>query len=249
MRASEFGLKQDGHSVYRKPALTAKPRHAEDTGPGRKSRPQRQARPQLLCVTASKSVTALLDQSFRDSGCDYTIVGTTTEATGFINFHDVSLVVLDLDLPGGGPKWLLGERTEGLQAPVLLLGDGSAEQTESVTHLLSQGPAYHLLKSRIEIDPSQLKELVRDLIQSQADQIAKSSPRKNLAPTARPELVMIGASTGGPQALLKLLEGLPPTHHLSWSPNISRWTSPAPWPNVWPATRALPLDAARTWNG
>jgi chemotaxis response regulator CheB/chemotaxis methyl-accepting protein methylase len=193
--AVEFGLVQRGHSVYSK----------------RSQESEKQARmlkPRLLCLEGSSTTRRYYTKIFADLGFDPVVVGTASEATTYLNFNDVDLITVDLRLADmSGDRWVQMERNEGLRTPVVMLSEMSSG-TE-VADLLALGAQDYIDKEKVRSNPEGIKEIFHELIRAHSQSAPKAAKMGGARPTRAPDVVMIGASTGGPQALAKVLSNLP----------------------------------------
>jgi chemotaxis response regulator CheB/chemotaxis methyl-accepting protein methylase len=192
--AQEFDLIQRGHSVYKRKSNKA------DGASGRY---------RILSIDDSALMRKLLHITFTDMGFESVVVSSASEATSYLNFNDVDLITLDLNLPDmKGDRWLEGERAEGLRAPVVVISDVHASEAKEVVDLLSKGAQDYIEKDQIRKEPEKLKERIQELIRALG---AKETGAQNGGsfPSWRPDVILIGASTGGPQALVKLLQEMP----------------------------------------
>ncbi len=193
---TDFGLTQRGHSVYARGLREEKT--FKEIGKYR-----------ILSIDDSSVMRAFYSKTFTALGFECATVGTASEATHFLNFNDVDLITLDLNLPDkNGDKWLLEERAQGLKTPVVMISDVHPSGVKEVIDMLSTGIQDYIEKDRLKSDTMSLREQFIELIQ------AKGSGKGHVQmggspPTKRPDVILIGASTGGPQALVKLLAELP----------------------------------------
>lgn len=198
--AAEFSLIQEGHSVYTRGVK-------EDI---RKARQSMVVKYRILCVDDAPLARKSLEKNLHEMGFNVTTVSSGTEATNFLNFNDVDLVTLDLNMPDvSGDRWLQTERREGLKVPVVILSEVHPSDAPEVVKLLSLGAQDYIEKHQLSNNPAKVKDTILELIRSskKVDKTAVSGFRG--FPKQVPEIVMIGASTGGPQALTKVLKQLP----------------------------------------
>ncbi len=198
--AAEFSLVQEGHSVYARGVK-------EEI---RKTRQSTAVKYRILCVDDAPLARKSLYKNLDEMGFDVTTVSSGTEATNFLNINDVDLVTLDLNMPDvSGDRWLQTERREGLKVPVVILSEVHQGDAPEVIKLLSLGAQDYIEKVQLSVNPAKVKETILELIRgSKRSDKAAISGYKGF-PKQAPELVMIGASTGGPQALTKVLKQMP----------------------------------------
>jgi len=197
INGAEFGLVQKGHSVYVRPSQAV---IETKRAPGKY---------RILSVDDSHLMRKFFEKTFAEMGFECVTATTASEATSYLNFNEVDLITLDLNMPDmKGDKWLEVERREGLTTPVVIISDVHASDAAEVVNLLASGAQDYIEKDKLRAAPKRLKEGFIDLIQGQG---AKGGG-KNIggsSPVARPDVILIGASTGGPQALVKLLTKMP----------------------------------------
>lgn len=125
--------------------------------------------------------------------------------------NEVSFITLDLNMPGeNGATWLQKMRSQGLQSPVVIVSDSSPQDAERVFGALSSGAQDYLIKSKLHSEPHVLLDLANALIQDKTPNEHDEYPLyqfKNLKHS--PQLVVAGASTGGPEALNHVFSNLP----------------------------------------
>lgn len=196
----QFGLVQEGHAVYSR------------QNPNQRVRaPRKPGKYRLLAVDDSLLTRKYFEKIFGDLGFDVFTASSASEATNFLNFNDVDVITLDLNMPDvGGEKWLRDERAEGLRTPVVILSEAHTNEMPAVVRLLALGAQDYVEKSRLGAHPEKVRELFVDLIRASTAPVSENPSSKRVStPKVRPEAILIGASTGGPQALLKVLESMP----------------------------------------
>lgn len=211
--AKDFGLVQEGHSAYAKPA-PEEARKLKSTG----------VKYKVLSVDDAPLARKALSKIFEEMGFESVTVASGSEATTYLNFNDVDLVTLDLNMPDiSGDKWLRDERREGLRTPIVILSEVHQSEAPEVINLLALGAQEYIEKSQLNQEPARVKEILLELIRSsRKTEVSPVRGGSRPFPKKRPDLVLIGASTGGPQALTKVLANLPPgsppimvTQHIS----------------------------------
>ncbi|MGE4131925.1 MAG: chemotaxis protein CheB [Bdellovibrionales bacterium] len=194
--AKDFGLKADGHSIYSRFKATG-------------STVQLRDKYRILSIDDSATMRRYLSRTLTGLGFESITVSNVSEATTFLNFNEVDIITLDLEMPEGrGDKWLESERREGLRTPVIVISDVHESQAKDVIDLLQRGAQDYIEKSELTSKPDRLKDAITALINSQNHTVTESGLNK-AEPSKRPDVILIGASTGGPQALAGLLERMP----------------------------------------
>lgn len=195
---SSYGLTGLPHALYRKE--------------NQSSRKQREALVVDDSATARMVMTALL----HEAGFSVSAVSSAAEATTFLKTSTVDFCTLDLNMPGmDGTTWLKNQRAAGWRVPVVIASDCSIHDAPTVLGALETGAQDYIEKQDIH----KRRQDVIDRIKAIGD---KATPRSELlvpvqiatkrscSPTA-PDLIVIGASTGGTEAVTKLLRNMSPT--------------------------------------
>ncbi len=196
IQAPEFGLTQRGHSVYTK--------RGQDT-----DRQGRQGMPRILSLDNSAAIRRHYQKTFTEMGFDSIVVGTASEATTYLNFNEVDLITVETRMPDmPGEKWIQMERSEGLRTPIIVLSEAQASPKE-VADILAMGAQDYLDKEKMRANPLTLKGIINDLIRAHSRSAPKNVKVGGTRAVRAPDIVMIGASTGGPQALAKVLAKMP----------------------------------------
>lgn len=169
--------------------------------------------PRVLVVDDSAFARTLLSRVLRDSGT-VDVVGTArdgTDALAKIAELDPDVITLDLTMPeldGIGVLRALAGRAR----PRVIVVSISGVDSELGAEALALG-AVDLVTKPTAVASDRLAEIAGDLLAkiaaltSRAPAIAAPSPVAR--PATRAELVMIGTSTGGPQALTQIVAALP----------------------------------------
>jgi two-component system chemotaxis response regulator CheB len=178
----------------------------------------------VLVVDDSAMMRALLQHRLERED-DITVVGTAAdaaEARQLIKALDPDVVTLDIEMPGmDGLSFL--EKIMALRPTPVILVSGATEAGASATvRGLQLGAVGCVAKSQLRAghdgpDESGLVDLVREAAGVQLHRpaprlpAAASVPLRPAAPSSapEPELIVIGASTGGVEALHVLLSSFP----------------------------------------
>lgn len=214
--ANDFGVDQRGHSVFCRKKTTGK--KIEKT-----SAPASNSPPIILTIDDSAAVRQVLKKQFTAMGFESKTVSSAREASAFLKTNRVDLITLDLQMPDmNGDSWLEAERRAGLVTPVIIVSDVHSADAKAVVQILARGAQEYIEKESLVANAAKLKETFLELIRgSDTKPVTNLKPHLR-TPTIRPDVIMIGASTGGPQAFMKILAKLPPnsppvliTQHIS----------------------------------
>lgn len=157
-------------------------------------------------ATIRKVIGKILTVDFDVDECD-----SAAAADEILKTKKYDLITLDLNMPNeNGSSWLVRNRKAGLATPVVIVSDSSPMEAEKVFGALAEGAQDYIVKSRLQSEPEKIVELLKSLTETQVDNLLQSYDfrpftNKNLSP----KVVLIGASTGGPEALAKLLKEFP----------------------------------------
>jgi two-component system chemotaxis response regulator CheB len=167
-------------------------------------------RPRALVVddsaTLRRVLGSILSKSFEVSEAE-----SAEDAERQVGEGDFDFIALDLNLPGeNGVSWLQRLRRKNKQTPVCIVSESSPQDAEKVFGALEGGAQEYIVKSSLMADPTHFLETARSLAKPRASTdshhlLATFRARSNFDPQA----ILIGASTGGPEALLGLLRDFP----------------------------------------
>lgn len=196
IQGTDFGMFQRGHSIYGKRKVDL-------------DRQARLERPRILCLEPSSNARRLYTKAFTEMGFDPEVVGTASEATTYLNFNDVDLITVNLKLPDmSGEKWIQIERSEGLRTPIVVLSEMPI-LVGQVVDVLALGAQEYIDKEKMCANPVDYKDSFTSLIRNHHQRSPKNVKVGGARPTRAPDVILIGTSTGGPQALTKVLANLP----------------------------------------
>ncbi len=167
-----------------------------------------------LVVDDSRTIRAQIGKILRSKGFQVTEAASAADADAVSASKRFDLITLDIHMPGeNGISWMKRKRQEGLRSPILIVSDSTPEEAEKVFGALENGADDYILKGRLSSDQAAIAELFIEL--SQSNEMREASQQSSLYALPkyngdqRPEIVLIGASTGGPEALGKLLSAFP----------------------------------------
>lgn len=169
----------------------------------------------VLVVDDSPVARKAIEKSLEKAGLVAFSVASAEEASEFLEKHVVDVITLDVSMPGlDGPTWLSSRRLAGLGVPVVIVSESGASQAVSILGALENGAQDYIEKSAVQaadfadrivaISKSyrphgQQRNVVRSVVSP------KSAIRRE-----RPDVILIGASTGGTEAVMKVLDSMTP---------------------------------------
>ena len=160
--------------------------------------------------TARKAIERALDRG----GLMAISVGSAEEASEFLERHTVDVITLDVAMPGlDGPTWLNSRRLAGLGIPVVIVSESGASQAVSILGALENGAQDYIEKSAVSGDD--FADRVAAIAKSYrprptgSQPIRVSSGSRGCIRGEHPDLILVGASTGGTEAVTRLLESMP----------------------------------------
>lgn len=175
----------------------------------------------VLVVDDSAMMRALLQHRLEREP-DITVVGTASdanEARQLIKALDPDVVTLDIEMPGMDGLSFLEKIMQLRPTPVILVSGATEAGADATVRGLQLGAVGCVAKSQLRLsgggtDDSGLVTLVREAAGAQMRPVAPprtAAPYTQFAaPTpATPDLIVVGASTGGVEALHVLLSSFP----------------------------------------
>ncbi|WP_086608159.1 chemotaxis-specific protein-glutamate methyltransferase CheB [Erythrobacter donghaensis] len=178
----------------------------------------------VLIVDDSALMRALLQHRL-EREADIAIVGTAAnaaEARQLIKTLDPDVVTLDIEMPGMDGLSFLEKIMQLRPTPVILVSGATEAGASATARGLRLGAIACIAKSQLSVTPgagddSALVDLVREAARARghlgAPRPAPSPPAAAVpaanAAAVRPEVIVIGASTGGVEALHTLLASFP----------------------------------------
>ncbi|OFZ26606.1 MAG: hypothetical protein A2381_16570 [Bdellovibrionales bacterium RIFOXYB1_FULL_37_110] len=178
------------------------------------SLPSKETKPKtILVVDDSITVRKVLEKLYQQHGFKVLLAQDAKQANVLLTTYlkDISLISLDLHMPEiSGQEWLSQIRSRGITIPVIVITDAHSDEAFEVLGALERGAQDYLNKSELHQDANLAVEKVKAIIESheEGDPLRQSPSHKVTGRQTlfRPDVILIGASTGGPEALTKLLE-------------------------------------------
>jgi two-component system chemotaxis response regulator CheB len=167
----------------------------------------------ILVVDDSSTVRKCISRILINAGYLVTEADSAHTAGQRLAETQFHLITLDLNMPGeSGVQFLKKMRKSGLKTPIMIVSDSSAKDADSLFGALESGAQDYVVKSIFANGSDEFVERVNNLVKTGTEDSAESnedSPwlqeSKNLI---SPEAILVGASTGGPEALTRVLKDL-----------------------------------------
>lgn len=200
INARDFNIKAVGNSTY---LLNER---AQTKG---------HSRSKVLVVDDSATVRQMLSKLMEANGLDCYLCKGAMEATQFLEQNSVDLITLDLNMPDkDGKSWLLEQRAAGLLTPVVIISGAEQEEAREVIRALGEGAQDYIDKGEFTTKSDTIGARLKLIIE--AFERKKNQPIGNIKKNEQtnikvkhPDLLLLGASTGGTEALTKVLKNLP----------------------------------------
>jgi chemotaxis response regulator CheB/chemotaxis methyl-accepting protein methylase len=142
-------------------------------------------------------------------------VGSADEATDYLKINKVDVITLDLNMPGkDGQTWLLEQRRAGMTTPVTIVSGASPSEVQSVLNALGDGAQDCIDKAELQGDTDQIINRLNALVDGHVNRRAINQKRRGPKANSKgfvvkppyPDLILIGASTGGTETLCTMLK-------------------------------------------
>ncbi len=200
--AAAFKLEAKGRSLYKRPFS------AEQSGDG-----PNMAR--VLVVDDSAVIRKVMVSLLTRAGFATESVDSAASATRTLKEKTFDLITLDLNMPEqDGASWLRMQRSTGMRIPVVIVSDAAVSAAEEVLGALTSGAQDYIEKRELNESPQKLGDRLKAIAgqhiknrsqpRSKGAQVKKGEWKKT-----RPDLILVGASTGGTEALIELLRMMP----------------------------------------
>jgi two-component system chemotaxis response regulator CheB len=169
----------------------------------------------LLVIDDSETIRRVLKKIF-DPHFQVSLASSAAEAESMTKENTYDLITLDLHMPKvDGLTWLKEARTRGLKTPVVIVSDAHPSEAASVLGAMEKGAQDYIEKSKLNADPEAIVNSMKEIISTSQNRDERKKLGKvhaGLISTKKlfkPELILLGASTGGTEALAQLLKNWP----------------------------------------
>jgi chemotaxis response regulator CheB/chemotaxis methyl-accepting protein methylase len=173
--------------------------------------------PRILVVDDLPVMRTLLRALLTKKSYDVMEASQVSEAEKLLDKYEFDLISLDLNMPGkNGATWLRELRSRGVRTPVVIVSASSADDAKDVYGALSMGAQEYFEKEKLSSSPQNYleavetftKKIIPDYNNENKEEAALLDIPENLL-KCQPGLILVGASTGGPEAIWKLLKDFP----------------------------------------
>jgi two-component system chemotaxis response regulator CheB len=175
-----------------------------------------------ICEDSKAYAVALKNFLEQDPEIDVVATfGTGNDLLAALNQLDADLITMDLELPGISGKETIGAIMRQHPIPILVVSAHAGKRSPRTAEALAAGALEAIHKDSVRVgEPGDvwataLRGRIKRLASLQLKRRAHTDGRLGPPPPVRPELerparvIAIGASTGGPPALFRVLRGLP----------------------------------------
>lgn len=179
-----------------------------------------------VAIADDSPFTCRLLQSYLESDGECEIVGVAHDAgstRALVSRERPDVLTLDLEMPGGHGLDLLGDIVARTPVPVVVISGVTRRAAATTLRALEMGAVDFVLKYTpgAPVSPATLRrEIVTKVKTAATARAAAASPfalqadvrpaaSRSFANAPAPQVIVIGASTGGPQALRELVSQLP----------------------------------------
>lgn len=169
----------------------------------------------ILIIDDSPVIRKLLRKIFESHHCNVIESESGLVADQKIQETHIDLITLDLNMfPEDGVTWLKRFRKNDEKTPVIIISDSDPKEADSVFGALSAGAQEYIVKSNLNKDVEQFYENIKVFLKKEdSTQTLKKNEnverlKSNILLPFKPEVILIGASTGGPEALSSVLKNI-----------------------------------------
>ena len=200
--AAQLGLSTRGRSIYRLPLAKQSSSMQDSLG-------------RILVVDDSLVLRKILMATLSKFGFEVEAVDSAINASKALNEKAFDLITLDLHMPEiDGITWLTEQRGKGLKTPVVIVSEASPAEADDVLGVLATHAQDYIEKKILQENPQDLVERLKAIVaQGQAKPLraerSEASPKLEIWKKSQPDVIVVGASTGGTEALVNLLRAMP----------------------------------------
>lgn len=168
----------------------------------------------ILVVEDAPVDRAIIKRKFEKRELEVFTVDSAEDATKILEKEKFDLITLDLHLPGqSGQSWLMEQREKGLKTPVVIISAAVTTEALKVIDALKNGAQDYFNKDDLRQNSAEVIERVEAIIleyKKSGDRLPEDGVKPRRASRyKRPDVILIGASTGGTEVLFDVLKSWP----------------------------------------
>jgi len=177
--------------------------------------PNKDPLPIVLVIDSSITIRKKFETRLGAAGFEVISVSTTDEANLILEKVRVDIITLDSSILGNKHgNWLRLQRKSGLTLPVVIIGRALLDESHQVAFSLKSGAQDFFDRDDIWKNTQTITDSFNYLIGKRRKGkkfTAGERPTGLLKRLSHPDVILIGASTGGPEILNQLLKNMPPS--------------------------------------
>ncbi len=173
----------------------------------------KKAKIRILIVDDSPTIIKMVSNALSGRGIEIHTALNTNEADAVLRKEKIDLISLDIHMPDkNGIDWLKEIRARGVRIPVVLLTDANREVAQQVLESVNYGAQEFINKRLLNEEKEKLREIVLGIVFKDVSERVKDMQAKDISKALThdlPRAIVVGASTGGVDALHRLFKSMP----------------------------------------
>ena len=177
-------------------------------------------KPKILVIDDSESVRAVFHKNL-STKFDVVLADSAAEADKCLKDNVFDLISLDLHMPiVDGISWMKDARNRGLRTPIVIVSEADPKEAMSVLGALEKGAQHYVEKSTFAANVNSTIEQFVELVNAHNSKKSKDANKEkgtefisarsyNSKKNKAFDVILIGASTGGTEAVTQLLKNTP----------------------------------------
>ncbi|MEC9283390.1 MAG: chemotaxis protein CheB [Bdellovibrionota bacterium] len=213
---TEKDKERSSGASFRSRASVSKPSQSSSVTSTRPSANIKKSKYKVLVVDDSPTVRSMMCKMIDGLKFVPTPVESAKMADEALAKEDYDIITLDLHMPEkDGHEWLQEKRRKGLKIPVIIVSDANPAEAQQVLKALGDGAQDYIEKKNLGTQKQAIQDRLLallendEMVRQQSSQMkqVESSPEK--VSVFQPEIIVLGASTGGTEALVRVLRNMP----------------------------------------
>ena len=213
----KYGITLLGNSTYSK-ELSGNTATRESAKLSQTSSPNTRAssssKYKVLVVDDSPTVRSMMCKLIEGIRFSTVAAESAAQADEILKTQSFDLITLDLHMPGkDGHEWLQEKRGQSMKTPVIIVSDANPAEAQKVLQVLGDGAQDYIEKKDLGNQKQAIQDRLLAIIEHSGAKkevrLGDCSTDASKLEVFRPDLILLGASTGGTEALVKTLQRLP----------------------------------------